>query len=247
MNKWAVLITVVLMGLVGSGTVLGLDGSGTEGDPWLIQSLDDFNDFAADANYWDDYTRLETDVNLAGMVYERAVIAPDVNYSGVFQGIAFTGVFDGNDHEISNLTCDSNGNYIGFLGYIDGPNAQIKKLGIVDCNLTVNGLHIGSLVGQLQNGAITDCHIDGGSTSGLLGVGGLAGSVYLEGTVTDCSVKRIVVEGLASIGGLAGSCHGSINNGHATATVVGGSSIGGLAGANFGTITSSSANVSIIS
>jgi hypothetical protein len=38
---------------------------------------------------------LETDVNLAGRVYDKAVIAPDVNDDeDWFQGTAFTGVFD---------------------------------------------------------------------------------------------------------------------------------------------------------
>ena len=79
MSKRLAIITAVFIGLAGSVTALALDGSGTEGDPWLIQSLEDFNDFAADANYWAGFTRLETDVNLAGMVYERAVIAWGVN------------------------------------------------------------------------------------------------------------------------------------------------------------------------
>jgi hypothetical protein len=56
MNRWIVIISVVLIGLVGSS--LALDGSGTEKDPCLIQSLADFDEFASDANYWDDYTRL---------------------------------------------------------------------------------------------------------------------------------------------------------------------------------------------
>ena len=92
-------ITVLVMVSLFVNTAIALDGSGTEQDPWRIKSLEDFNDFAADANYWAGFTRLETDVNLAGMVYERAVIAGDwLDY--------FAGVFDGNDHKIMNLTID---------------------------------------------------------------------------------------------------------------------------------------------
>ena len=72
-------ICCLIMGSFVVNTAVALDGSGTQEDPWRIQSLDDFNDFASDANYWDDYTRLETDVNLAGRVYERAVIG-DIYY-----------------------------------------------------------------------------------------------------------------------------------------------------------------------
>jgi len=96
LGKVTVLIVVccLLMGRFFINTALALEGSGTQEDPWLIQSLEDFNDFAADPNYWDDYTRLQTDVNLAGLTYTTAVIAPDTNSSASrFQGTAFTGVF----------------------------------------------------------------------------------------------------------------------------------------------------------
>ena len=72
-------ITILVMGIFVVNTALALDGAGTEQDPWRIESPADFNEFAADANYWAGFTRLETDVNLAGRVYERAVIARDVN------------------------------------------------------------------------------------------------------------------------------------------------------------------------
>ncbi|MHC4656647.1 MAG: hypothetical protein ACYS91_16765 [Planctomycetota bacterium] len=122
MNKQLVIITAVFIGLVGSGTAVALDGSGTQEEPWRIKSLDDFNDFAADANYWAGFTRLETDVNLAGMVYERAVIAPDVSSSQYYQGTKYTGIFDGNDHKILNLTIDDGGagnDWIGLFGNIE--------------------------------------------------------------------------------------------------------------------------------
>jgi hypothetical protein len=79
-------------------TAAALPGSGTQADPWRIESLADFDEFAADPSYWAwaGYTRLETDVNLAGRTYSTAVIAPDIDNSNVdFDGTAFTGVFDG--------------------------------------------------------------------------------------------------------------------------------------------------------
>ena len=65
-GKITILLIICCFGMVGLGvdTALALDGSGTQEDPWRIKSLADFNDYASDANYWDDYTRLETDVNL---------------------------------------------------------------------------------------------------------------------------------------------------------------------------------------
>ncbi len=111
-------ITLVLAIVVISvNSALALPGSGSEEDPWRIQSLVDFNEFAADANYWDDYTRLEADVNLAGLSYTTAVIAPDTNNTNYdFDGTTYSGIFDGNNHTISNLTidtADANNRYLG--------------------------------------------------------------------------------------------------------------------------------------
>src|SRR4030042_1531627 len=104
-------------------TAAALPGSGTQEDPYRIESLADFDEFAADPNYWSGFTRLETDVNLAGRTYTTAVIAPDANNSNYdFDGTAFTGVFDGNDHKIVCLTIDDSGagnDYLGLFGYIE--------------------------------------------------------------------------------------------------------------------------------
>ena len=83
-------------------TVVALDGSGTEADPWRIESLADFDEFAANTSYLFGYTRLETDIHLAGRTYTTAVIAPDFDNSNFyFDGyLPFLGIFDGNDHKI---------------------------------------------------------------------------------------------------------------------------------------------------
>jgi hypothetical protein len=114
-------------------TALGLPGSGTQEDPWRIESLADFNEFATDPNYWDGHTRLEMDVNLAGQTYSTAVIAPDTNNSNWdFDGPAFTGVFDGNGHKITALTIDDGGadnDYLRLFGFIDGGRGQEPRPG----------------------------------------------------------------------------------------------------------------------
>ena len=127
-----------------SANIFALDGSGTGSDPYLIQSLADFNEFAADPNYWDDCTRLDTDIDLTGQSYTTAVIAPDtINDINIgYQGTFFTGVFDGNGHTISNLTIDTAGatnDYLGLFGNLDGYSAEIKNIGIEDCNIVGGG------------------------------------------------------------------------------------------------------------
>jgi hypothetical protein len=233
-------ITVLIMVSLCVNTALALDGSGTQEDPWRIKSLDDFNDFAADANYWDDYTRLETDVNLAGRVYERAVIAWDVNdYESGFQGATFTGVFDGNDHKVIGLTIDDEGagnSYLGLLGYIN--EGEVRNLGLEEGS--VNGSRdddgsrdVGGLVGYNRNhsdGSISDCYFVG-SVCGDSHVGGLVGTnsgrIYTSYSTGD-------VNGAYCVGGLVGFHRGSIVRCYSIADVTGTVGVaGGLVGEHY--------------
>ena len=262
-NLWArIICSLMAVGLC-VNTAAALSGSGTEQDPWLIQSLADFNDFAADANYWDDYTRLETDVNLAGKVYERAVIAPDVDdeESG-FQGTAFTGVFDGNDHNITGLTIDNEPGtyiyYVGLFGYVD--DGQVKNLGLEGFFVSVTGSsYIGGLLG-FNNGSVSNCYSTGSVSRMGRGVGGLAGKnsgsishsysisdinggPYIggllginSGSISNCYSAGSVREILDFGGGLVGSNSGSISECYSTGDVSGDSTVGGLVGRNGGSI-----------
>ncbi len=118
---------IIVAAIICANTALALPGAGTEADPWRIESFADFNDFAADANYWDDYTRLEMDVNLPAMTYSGAVIGPGTNGSDRFEG-----VFDGNDHTITGLTIDAVGawnDYLGLFGWVY--YGTIKNLGLL--------------------------------------------------------------------------------------------------------------------
>ena len=228
-------ICCLVMGSFVVNTALALDGSGTEGDPWRIESLDDFNDFAADANYWAGFTRLETDVNLAGMVYDRAVIAPDWDN-------VFTGVFDGNDHKIINLTISDGGadnDFLGLFGLIE-EDGEVRNLGIEDGSISGNET-VGALVGN-NSYSVSNCYSTA-SVSGEHIVGGLVGLNY--GTISDC-YSTGDVNGIGSVGGLVGlnvdprphyGFDRSISTCYSTGDVSGDYVIGGLVGNYFdGTI-----------
>ena len=217
-------------------TALALDGSGTEADPWRIQSLDDFNDFAADANYWDDYTRLEADVNLAGLTYSTAVIAPDVNNANTwFDGTAFTGVFDGDDHKITNLSIDdagANKYYLGLFGYI-GEDGEVRNLGLEGGSVS-GDKYVGGLVGWSLFANISNCY----STCDVIGysfVGGLVGAGVC--TISN-SYSTGDVNGGGSVGGLMGYSerYSSISSCYSTGDVNGGFDVGGLMGGNGGRV-----------
>jgi hypothetical protein len=126
-----------------------LPGGGTEGDPYLIEDLADFGRFAGDPNYWDDYTRLETDIDLddGRSPYTSAVIAADMDNSDLdieFEGAAFTGMFDGGGHSITNLTIDTGADgdpandsdpYLGLFGLI-GKAGEVRNLCVENATVT---------------------------------------------------------------------------------------------------------------
>jgi hypothetical protein len=234
-------ITILIIVCLCVNTTLALDGSGTEQDPWRIRSLEDFNDFAADANYWVGFTRLETDVNLAGREYTTAIIAPDVNNSDwSFQGTAFTGVFEGNDHQIMELTIDDGGAGNDHLGLFGCNYGHVGNLSLVGGSVS-GDRYVGGLCGKSSgphHGAgqsrIENCS----STAIITGnhwVGGLVG--HSGATVTGCYSTGSVV-GNSCVGGLIGvnGGHGAMTSSYSTGSVSGTNAVGGLCGANIGSI-----------
>jgi len=223
-------------------TAAALDGSGTQQDPWRIESLADFDEFAADPNYWSGFTRLESDVNLAGRTYSTAVIAPDIdnsNYS--FDGTAFTGVFDGNDHKLIGLTIDDGGTgnwYLGLFGYIDGGDVKNLHLEGGDASGYV---FVGCLVGVNVLGSISNCYSTG-DVSGSKYVGGLVGANgYWRspgGPITNCHSTGDV-SGDGGVGGLVGSNGDTLLNCYSTGDVNGTErGVGGLVGLNCDSVSS---------
>lgn len=257
MCRVAVIIGVTAIAV---NSALALPGSGTQADPWRIESLADFNEFAADANYWDEYTRLETDVNLSGLTYTTAVIAPDTdNSNNEFDGTAFTGVFDGNSHTITGLTIDDGGtgnDYLGLFGLIDC--GKVRNFALEGGSVTGTGIYVGGIVAYNSGGNLSKCH-SAGNVSGLIDVGGIVGwnncgsvsncystrnvsgeddigglvGVNSYGSVSNCYSTGDVSALLGLLGGLVGSVYGgSVSNCYSTGDVSGDYDIGGLVGAN---------------
>ena len=236
---WRMVIVLVIVGLC-VHTAVALPGSGTQQDPWRIQSLADFDEFAANANYWSGFTRLETDVNLAGRTYSTAVIAPDTSSSGGFQGTSFTGVFDGNDHKIICLTINDGGagnDFLGLFGFIGG-YGEVKNLGL-EAGSVSGRFSVGGLVG-MNGGDISNCYSTG-DVSGDYPVGGLVGANYY-GDITNCYSTGSVRGTGWYVGGLVGdNYYGDISDCYSTGDVSGDEDVGGLVGYNYywwyGTIT----------
>ena len=210
-------------------------GAGESNDPYLISTGEDLNSIGHNLRLMTAHFRLVNDIDLTGVDF--FIIGNEL--------LPFAGVFDGNGHAISNFTYDSNDTYYtGFFGSVRGENALVKDLGLIDPKVDAGtAWGVGSLVGYVGNGTIANCYVEGGSVSGELSVGGLAGASY--GTITNChatcSVSCSGSEFLwPGVGGLVGGSYfgGTISNCYSTGSVSGIAwDVGGLVGDNaLGTI-----------
>ncbi|MHC4214141.1 MAG: GLUG motif-containing protein [Planctomycetota bacterium] len=198
-------------------------GNGDPNNPYRIADANDMNEIGTHPEDFSAHFILVNDINLADYTGTQFnIIGP--NYT-----TPFTGVFDGNGHTISNFNYQTSGNYIGLFGGVDGANAEIKDLTLINPNVHGNG-YVGSLVGGLSIGTITNCNTEGADISGdSFFVGGLVG--INADTILNCYATG-TVDGNSISGGLVGGniVDGEILNCYATANVNGNDSVGGLVG-----------------
>ena len=208
-------------------------GTGEPDDPYLIYTGRQMNVIGAHPDDWDQHFRLMADIDLS------AFAPTEFNLIGYYTDDdnrkPFTGVFDGNGHTISNF------NYtaglaivegIGLFRYVAGTDMEIRDLGLIDPNVVaVAGKSVGSLVGIMEYGAITNCYVQNGHVSGNIRVGGLLGRI-LACVITDCHVEA-GVSGFERIGGLVGENYaGVVKNCSSASDVFAVSKSGGLVGLN---------------
>jgi len=190
-------------------------GTGTAGDPYLINTAEQMNQIGANPGDWDKRFELTADIDM------NDITETDYNIIETF-----TGTFDGNDFRISNFSLTSTRQeHTGFFGTVSG---TIKDLGLLKPNIFAQGRDVGSLIGYLNQGTITNCYAKGAVVSGGSYVGGLVGEN--TGTITNCYAKGAVVSGGNYVGGLVGSNTGGITNCCSTGSVSGDAYVGGLVG-----------------
>jgi hypothetical protein len=198
-------------------------GSGTAEDPYLIYTAGQMNTIGVNFGDWDKHFKLMDDIDLGGYTWST------FNMIGT-SSVGFHGVFDGNGRSILNFTYSITGSdYVGLFRSLEG---EIKDLGLVSPLVYAGtGDFVGALVGDVDDGTVSNCYVEGGSVSGNIFVGGLVGGV-LSGSISKC-YSNSNVTGEAAVGGLVGSnLRGLISNCYATGSVSGGSNVGGLAGNN---------------
>jgi len=214
-------------------------GTGEPNDPYLIYTAEHLNALGAEPNDYDKHFKLMVDIDLSGYTYDRAVIAWDANdLESGFQGIAFSGVLDGNGRTISNLSI-TGGSYLGLFGQL-GNGAVVSSLGLEAVDVNGTGDRIGGLVGSNgrwgdAGGLVINCYSNGVIRADRedrgWDIGGLVG-LTSSGSIVNCYSMSDVC-GNWGVGGLVGcSEFGTIKASYSMGKVAGRSSIGGLVGSN---------------
>ena len=202
-----------------------LSGSGTEADPYLIQS-------GADLAYIKNHMTAEGD-NFAGVYFKMSKSIDLGNHSmriGQYPGWNanrrfFAGIFDGNNCSIINLNMTESGMGGGLFAVVTG---TVKNLSVYG-KVTGNDMMVGGIVGWLFNGTLENCngYVDVIS-SGAGETGALVGTSE-NGKIINC-VNYGSVVGVDSVGGIAGKASGTIENCVNNGTVNGCYNVGGIYG-----------------
>lgn len=199
-------LLLVMSGCGGGGD--GLSGSGTETDPYIIDSAEDLFAMAARINnestrdtYAPAHYRLSADIDLGGKKWEPI--------DGCELG--FEGVFDGGGHTISGLKIDykdpltGNGSRnLGLFGLVKG---TVKNLTLSDSTVTVKSgrsPYTAALVGSLRGGLIENCHTTSTvSVTSSFDAAGIVCNTDDTARVTDCT-NAASVTGTTNVANVAG-------------------------------------------
>ena len=214
-------------------------GSGTIDDPYEVSSIDDLKEVGENL---DKHFLQINDIDLT-TVNPLTPIGTSDN--------PFTGTYNGNEYNISNLEIISTSNNVGLFGYI-GTGSAIKNVNLVEPNINISVKYVGSLVGSSSSGSIENCSAINGSITASSIVGGLIGfarSSSITNSFFDGDVKAKFTNE-SRVGGLLGSTssHGvptEINMSYSNSSVVGGQYTGGLVGYNTGIVENSFSNGSV--
>lgn len=206
------------------------EGSGTEADPYLIQSKKDLetfrdavNDTSLNPTYAHAYYLQTADIDLE----EEEWIPIGVGYDGDdylgaynYQTRMFYGVYDGGKHYIKGLKITKDYNESGLFGVLRDNKAMV-------CNLVVYGSvnnsygNAGGICSTIHYGAVVqNCGFVGDITCKTnKSAGGVVSAIWASGTVSDCYHCGNVTSNGNAAGIIASTAFGQYNSDGDTALI----------------------------
>lgn len=225
MKRFLLSLALCLCSLTASFAQFSGSGSGTENDPYLIFYADQLTQVRNFLGKSGVYFKLMSDIDLTDWIEENS---PNQGWQPIgVPSSKFQGIFDGNNHTISNLNIDRpSTDGVGLFGYADG--ATFKNIVIDETTITGNG-DVGAVCGNASSSTFSDCKVTATLNAKGNTVGGIAGSA--SGTFTNNKVANTAINGNDNTGGIVGYTEKStFTSNDVSATIEGKNQVGGILG-----------------
>ena len=143
-------------------------GNGTKDNPYIIANVQDYMNLIENPNDWKSNFILMANLDFSGKTVQPIGLSNN----------KFEGVFDGNNHTISNIKINAprnNDQSIGIFGHLSG---TVKDLTVTKCQVIINQtktlsdtfeVSVGVLAGTMYDGAVIDkCVISSSAANNIL-------------------------------------------------------------------------------
>lgn len=203
------------------------NGSGTETDPYLIETAANLTYLAQMVNegyqaqgmavFRYTYFMMTDDFDLNNINW-----TPIGNVNMNMEGFYFAGIFDGWYHNIDHLKIQSNADVCGLFGGLGGEiegnmqsNGMIMHLSVTNGNITSTGIGAAGIVGAMADDAmVIQCSFSGtisvSNNGDFCGAGGIAAAAAEQAYIRECSFHGSITAtngnfmGAAGAGGIVG-------------------------------------------
>lgn len=225
MKRFLLSLALCLCSLTATFAQFSGSGSGTESDPYLIFYADQLTQVRNFLGKSGVYFKLMSDIDLTDWIEENS---PNQGWQPIgVSSSKFNGIFDGNNHTISNLNIDRpSTDGVGLFGYADG--ATFKNIVIDETTITGQG-DVGAVCGNASSSTFSNCTVTATISAKSNSVGGIAG--FASGTFTNNKVANTAINGNDNTGGIVGSTQNStFTSNDVSATIEGKNNVGGMTG-----------------
>ncbi len=193
-----------------TATMYNAIGSGTSSDPYQICTAAQIQNLASSSSGWSDDFQLESNIDMTGVTISQPIGNSTTN---------FTGIFNGNNYAISNFTLnDATNANVGLFGVVSGNGTSsgiIENLTLTNANVTAGtGGEVGTLLGMLDSGLVSNCSATGTVTpyeygGGLIGAAGATSASVWTITHSNANVTIVGNGFCQEVGGLIGWVNGA--------------------------------------